>query len=54
MLNVCQVHHILDELIMGGLVLETNVSDIVAALDAHTKMEKVAPPKIVPSGPKRT
>ena len=38
---------------MGGLVLETNVTDIVGALDAHSKMEKVAPAKITPSGPKR-
>jgi AP-3 complex subunit sigma len=48
-----QVHYILDEMIMGGLVLETNVADIVASLDALNKMEKTAPPKAVAAGPRR-
>ena len=42
--NVCEldlifhsdrVHYVLDEIVMGGLVLETSLPDIVATLDAH-------------------
>ena len=39
---------------MGGLVLETNVADIVVSLDALSKMEKAAPPKVTATGPKRS
>src|SRR3989338_4785086 len=47
--NVCEldlifhsekIHYILDEIIMGGLVLETNLPDIMAVLDQHKKLEK--------------
>ena len=48
-----QVHHILDEIVMGGMVLETNVSDIISSLDAFNKMEKAPPPKVVAAGPRR-
>ncbi len=47
--NVCEldlifssekVNHVLDEIIMGGLVLETNTSEVIAAIDAMQKLEK--------------
>jgi AP-3 complex subunit sigma len=47
--NVCEldlifhsdrVHYILDEVVMGGLVLETNLSDILQVIAAHKKLVK--------------
>ncbi|NXP49836.1 AP3S2 protein, partial [Heliornis fulica] len=47
--NVCEldlifhmdkVHHILQEVVMGGMVLETNMSEIVAQVEAQSKLEK--------------
>ncbi|XP_009583566.1 PREDICTED: AP-3 complex subunit sigma-2, partial [Fulmarus glacialis] len=47
--NVCEldlifhmdkVHHILQEVVIGGMVLETNMSEIVAQVEAQSKMEK--------------
>ncbi|XP_052461077.1 AP-3 complex subunit sigma-1 isoform X31 [Carassius gibelio] len=47
--NVCEldlifhmdkVHNILAEMVMGGMVLETNMSEISTQAEAHSKMEK--------------
>jgi len=47
--NVCEldlifhldkVLYILDEIVMGGMVLETNLPNIVTAIDAQNKIEK--------------
>eukprot|EP00004_Rigifila_ramosa_P002269 TRINITY_DN12357_c0_g1_i1.p1 TRINITY_DN12357_c0_g1~~TRINITY_DN12357_c0_g1_i1.p1 ORF type:complete len:165 (-),score=48.35 TRINITY_DN12357_c0_g1_i1:30-524(-) len=55
--NVCEldlifhldkVHNVLDEIVMGGLVLETNMADISAALGEQTKLEQVAVAKATP------
>ena len=46
--NVCEldlifavdkVHYILDEIVMGGMVLETNIADILAAVDVINKAD---------------
>ncbi|TNN64044.1 AP-3 complex subunit sigma-2 [Liparis tanakae] len=47
--NVCEldlifhmdkVHYILQEVVMGGMVLETNMNEIVAQVEVQTRMEK--------------
>ncbi|XP_006030890.2 arpin-like [Alligator sinensis] len=47
--NVCEldlifhmdkVHYILQEVVMGGMVLETNMNEIVAQINAQSKLEK--------------
>lgn len=47
--NVCEldlifhadaVHHILSELVMGGMVLQTNMSDILARIEEQNKLQK--------------
>jgi AP-3 complex subunit sigma len=47
--NVCEldlifhadeVHHILSELVMGGMVLQTNMADILARIDEQSKLQK--------------
>lgn len=35
-----QVHYILQEVVMGGMVLETNMSEIVAQVEVQNRMEK--------------
>jgi len=35
-----QVHHILDEIVMGGMVLETNMGEILKHVDAKNLMER--------------
>ena len=35
-----KVHHILNELVMGGMVLETNMSEITARIEEQNKIEK--------------
>ncbi|KCV68187.1 hypothetical protein H696_05116 [Fonticula alba] len=35
-----KVHYILDEIIMGGMVLETNVREIIGALEASVRLER--------------
>lgn len=35
-----QVHNILAEMVMGGMVLETNMNEIISQVDAQNKMEK--------------
>lgn len=38
---VClQVHYILQEVVMGGMVLETNMNEIVAQVEVQNRMEK--------------
>ncbi|ETN62596.1 AP-3 complex subunit sigma-2 [Anopheles aquasalis] len=47
--NVCEldlifhadaVHHILSELVMGGMVLQTNMTDILARIEEQNKLQK--------------
>jgi len=38
--HVDKVHYILDEIVMGGMVLETTHSEILSAIDAQNKIEK--------------
>uniref|UniRef100_A0A3Q2EG40 Adaptor related protein complex 3 subunit sigma 1 n=2 Tax=Cyprinodon variegatus TaxID=28743 RepID=A0A3Q2EG40_CYPVA len=38
--HVDKVHHILAEMVMGGMVLETNMNEIIMQVDAQNKMEK--------------
>lgn len=38
--NVDKVHHILNELVIGGMVLETNMNDILAHVDEQNKLER--------------
>ncbi|XP_059679925.1 AP-3 complex subunit sigma-2 isoform X4 [Gavia stellata] len=40
-LDLIQVHHILQEVVIGGMVLETNMNEIVAQVEAQSKLEKV-------------
>lgn len=43
MLSWCvrlQVHYILQEVVMGGMVLETNMNEIVAQVEVQNRMEK--------------
>lgn len=35
-----KVHCILQEVVMGGMVLETNMNEIVSQVEAQTKLEK--------------
>ncbi|XP_037279615.1 AP-3 complex subunit sigma-2 [Rhipicephalus microplus] len=38
--HVDQVHHILNELVMGGLVVDTNMTELMARITEQTTMEK--------------
>ncbi|KAK6105418.1 adaptin or adaptin-related protein protein 8, putative [Brugia malayi] len=38
--HVDKVHHILDELVMGGMVLETNMTEILLRIQEQEKIEK--------------
>lgn len=38
--HVDKVHHILDEIVMGGMVLETNMSEILLRVQEQDKLEK--------------
>eukprot|EP01136_Pigoraptor_vietnamica_P025427 Opistho-1_new@79449 len=38
--HVDKIHHILDEVVMGGMVLETNMAEILSAIDQQNKIEK--------------
>ena len=35
-----QVHHILNEIVMGGMVLETNTAEIITRIEEQSKLEK--------------
>ena len=56
--NVCEldlifhsdrVHYILDEIVMGGMVLETNINSILQAINDQEKMHKDSMKKAGPS-----
>ena len=36
-----KVHYILDEIVMGGMVLETNITKIIEAITEMNKLEKL-------------
>ncbi|KAE8618152.1 hypothetical protein XENTR_v10009289 [Xenopus tropicalis] len=38
--NVDKVHYILHEMVMGGMVLETNMSEVITQVEAQSKLEK--------------
>lgn len=38
--HVDKVHYILSEIVMGGMVLETNMSEIMTHIEAQNKLEK--------------
>ena len=38
--SLVQVHYILQEIVMGGMVLETNMSEILTHIEAQNKIEK--------------
>lgn len=38
--HVDKVHHILNEIVMGGMVLETNMSEILTRIEEQAKIEK--------------
>eukprot|EP00794_Sanderia_malayensis_P008790 gene8790-9729_t len=38
--HVDKVHNILNEIVMGGMVLETNMNEIMVHIDAQAKLEK--------------
>uniref|UniRef100_A0A671Y271 Adaptor related protein complex 3 subunit sigma 2 n=1 Tax=Sparus aurata TaxID=8175 RepID=A0A671Y271_SPAAU len=39
-LDLIQVHYILQEVVMGGMVLETNMNEITTQVDVQNRMEK--------------
>ncbi|XP_075063904.1 AP-3 complex subunit sigma-2 isoform X2 [Mixophyes fleayi] len=39
-LDLIQVHYILHEVVMGGMVLETNMNEVITQVDAQSKLEK--------------
>uniref|UniRef100_A0A3Q3ENS5 Adaptor related protein complex 3 subunit sigma 2 n=1 Tax=Kryptolebias marmoratus TaxID=37003 RepID=A0A3Q3ENS5_KRYMA len=39
-LDLIQVHYILQEVVMGGMVLETNMNEIVAQVEVQNRLEK--------------
>lgn len=41
-----QVHYILNELVMGGMVLETNMNEILTRIEDQNKLEKQEVSKI--------
>ena len=40
MVSLFQVHYILAELVMGGMVLETNMTEIITRIEEQAKLEK--------------
>lgn len=40
-----KVHHILDEIVMGGMVAETNMNEILTGVWESNKLERAAAPK---------
>lgn len=38
--HVDKVHYILNELVMGGMVLETNMTEILTRIEEQNKLEK--------------
>ncbi|CAM9270125.1 unnamed protein product [Discosporangium mesarthrocarpum] len=59
--NVCEldlifhsdkVHYVLDEIIMGGMVLETNINQILVAINEQNQLHSASMKVGLPSGPK--
>mmetsp|Transcript_24089 Transcript_24089/g.42550 ORF Transcript_24089/g.42550 Transcript_24089/m.42550 type:complete len:179 (+) Transcript_24089:95-631(+) len=48
--NAEKVHYILDEIVMGGLVLETSMHDILVAINETSLLEKEAESAVARSG----
>lgn len=48
-----KINYVLDEIVVGGLVLETNMADILAALQA-AKRESLATTTITPASVTRS
>ena len=44
-----RVHYILDEIVMGGMVLETNINSILQAINDQERMHKESMRKAGPS-----
>ncbi|KAL9689626.1 hypothetical protein QQ045_010014 [Rhodiola kirilowii] len=40
--NFCKIHTVLDEIILGGQVLETNSSEVMKAVDEISKLESAS------------
>lgn len=38
--NVEQVHWVVDEMVVGGMVAETNIQDILAAIEDQTRLAR--------------
>lgn len=38
--HVDKVHYILNELVMGGMVVETNMTEIITRIEEQSKLEK--------------
>ena len=38
--RLLQVQYILNEMVLGGMVLETNMNEIVSQIEAQNKLEK--------------
>ena len=39
--HVDKVHYILQEIVMGGMVLETNMNEVIQRIEDQNKLEKV-------------
>ncbi len=55
--NVCEldlifhadkVHYVLDEIVMGGMVLETNIADILSAVNNMNKLDMASQKSSIP------
>jgi len=44
-----RVHYVLDEMVQGGLVLETNMSSVLRAVDDMAKIERTTAPSTTPA-----
>ena len=40
--HVDKVHYILQEIVMGGMVLETNMNEVIQRIEDQNKLEKVS------------
>ena len=61
--NVCELdlifhsdkcHYVLDEIIIGGLVLDTSITNIMGGADDQNKLHKSSLSLLTSSGPKKT
>ena len=44
--HVDKVHYILQEIVMGGMVLETNMNEVIQRIEDQNKLEKVSREKL--------